>query len=207
MICWKVNFLDKIIISVHHEKRQSYGIILKSLVFFLILYYPVLVTHEIGHALVCVSEGGVPTLDVSLTGEGHGTCTPEPDNQFLYHISGGVFASVLSGILLILWRTIPNYVKIVSVTFATIQGINALIEAFANASYISDPSMRYIVFNVITFALFTGLLFLYIREPSTKSSSGFRNNIETMIHGLCSKCGNNNPKESVFCNKCGFNLK
>jgi hypothetical protein len=193
---------------MHHEKRQSYGIIYKSLVFFLILYYPVLYTHEIGHALVCVFEGDqVEEMYVSWTGEGHTKCIPEPNNQFLFHISGGAFASVLSATLLILWRTIPNYVKIVSITFATSEVINALIEAFANGSYINDPFTRYIVFNVITFALFTGLMALYIRQPSTQSSSGFSNHIETIIHGLCSKCGNNNPKESAFCNKCGFTLK
>lgn len=139
--------------------------------------------------------------------EGHSNCIPEPNNQFLYHISGGAFASVLSATLLILWRTIPNYVKIVSITFATSQGINALIETFAYASYINDSSMRYIVFSVITFALFTGLLLLYIRQPSIQSNSNFSNHIGTKIHGLCSKCGNNNPKESVFCNKCGFTLQ
>ncbi len=162
--------------------------------------------HEIGHALVCMSEGGVPTLNVSWTGEGHGSCSPEPHNQFLYHISGGTFASALSATLLILWRTIPNYVKIVSITFTIVQGINALIESFANNSYLNDPIMRDIVFNVITFAVFTGLMFLYVRQTSIQSNSSFSNS-KIKIHGLCSKCGNSNSKESAFCNKCGFALK
>jgi len=176
MIYWKVNFLDKIIVSVQNKNQQSYGIIYKSLVFFFILYLPVLYTHEIGHALACVFEGGqVETLYVSWTGEGHSNCIPEPNNQFLYHISGGGFASVLSATLLILWRTIPNYVKIVSITFSAGQGINALIETFAYASYVNDSSTRNIVFNVITFALFTGLMILYNKQPSTQSTSGFSN--------------------------------
>jgi len=117
---------------VQNKNLQGYGIVYKSLVFFFILYLPVLYTHEIGHALACVFEGGqVETLYVSWTGEGHSNCIPEPNNQFLYHISGGAFASVLSATLLILWRTIPNYAKIVSMTFAINQGINALIETFA----------------------------------------------------------------------------
>jgi hypothetical protein len=209
MICWKVNFLDKIIISVHHEKRQSYGIILKSVMFFFILYIPVVYVHEIGHTLVCFYEGDqVVTFTVSwITGVGHSSCSPEPNNQFLYHIAGGAFASVVSATFLILWRTIPNYVKIVSITFAITQGINAIIESFAYDSYIKYFPIWYIVLMVITFALFTGLMALYIRQPSTQSSSGFRNNIETRIQESCSKCGNNNPKESSFCNKCGFTLK
>ena len=117
---------------MQNKNLQGYGIVYKSLVFFFILYLPVLYTHEIGHALACVFEGGqVETLYVSWTGEGHSNCIPEPNNQFLYHISGGAFASVLSATLLILWRTIPNYAKIVSMTFAINQGINALIETFA----------------------------------------------------------------------------
>lgn len=69
MVCWKVNFLDKVIASMQNENRQSYGIVYKSLLFFLILYLPVLYTHELGHALVCVFEGGqVETLYVSWTG-------------------------------------------------------------------------------------------------------------------------------------------
>lgn len=194
---------------MQNEHRQSYGIIYKSVVFFLILYYPVLFTHEVGHALVCVMEGGqVDKFDVSLqTGGGNGSCIlPEQNNQFLYHISGGAFASVLSATLLIAWRIIPNYVKIVSITFTIIQGINALVESFAYDSYINDPTMRSIVFNVITFALFTGLMFLYIRQISTPSNSSFSNS-EKKIHELCSKCSNNNPTDSSFCNKCGFALK
>ena len=138
---------------------------------------------------------------------GRTSCTPEPNNQFLYHISGGGFASVLSATLLILWRMIPNYVKIVSITFVTSQGINALIETFAYASYINDFSIWYIVLSAITFVLFTGLLFLYIRQQSIQSNSNFSNHSGTKINGLCSKCGNNNPKESEFCNKCGFTLQ
>jgi hypothetical protein len=132
--------------------------------------------------------------------------SPEPNNQFLYHISGGAFASVVSATLLILWRIIPNYVKIVSITFTTVQGINALAESFAYASYINYPTMRDIIFSVITFVLFTCLMFLYVRQTSVQSNSSFSNS-ETKIHGLCSKCGNNNPKASTFCNKCGFALK
>ncbi len=191
---------------MQNENRQSYSIIYKSLAFFLILYYPVVFIHELGHSLVCVFEGGqVETLYVTWTGEGHSSCTLEPSNQFLYHISGGGFASVLSAILLIVWRMIPSYVKIVSITVATNQGINALAEAFAHASYINDHFMRYIAFNVLTFALFTGLLLLYIRQ-STRDNFGFNNN-GTKIRGLCSKCGNDNTKESAFCNKCGSTLK
>ncbi len=207
MICWKVNLSDKVIVFIQNKNLQSYGIIYKSLVFFLILYLPVLYAHEIGHALICVLEGGQAEMpSVSWIGEGYTNCIPEPNNQFLYHISGGGFASVLSSTLLILWKMIPNYVKIVSITYATGQGINAIIETFAYASYISDSSMRYILFNVITFALFTGLLLLYIRQSSVQSNSNFSNYVGTKIHGLCSKCGNNNPKESTFCNKCGFAL-
>lgn len=156
---------------MQNEHQQSYGIICKSLIFFLILYYPVLYAHELGHSLVCVFEGGqVDNLSVSWTGVGHSDCIPEPNHSFLYHISGGIFAGVLSSILLILWRVIPNYVKIVSITFTTIQGINALIESFAYASYIKDFSMWFIVFNIITFALFTGLMALYIRQPTVSKS-------------------------------------
>lgn len=209
MSCWKVNFLDKVLVSMQNEKRQSYGIIYKSLLFFLILYLPVVYIHEIGHCLVCFYEGDqVTTFSVSwITGVGHSSCIPEPNNQFLYHISGGVFASLVSATLLILWRTIPNYVKIVSITLVISQVINAVIESFAYDSYIKYFPMWYIVLMIITFALFTGLMALYIRQPSTQSNSGFSNHSGTKIHGLCSKCGNNNPKESAFCNKCGFTPK
>jgi hypothetical protein len=191
---------------VQNEHRQSYGIIYKSLALFLILYVPVLYTHEIGHALACVLEGGqVTTLGVSWIGEGYSSCIlPESNNPFLYHMSGGAFASALVATLLILWRIIPNYVKIVSITFAASQGINALAESFAYDSYINDPTMRSIVFSVITFALFTGLMFLYIRQISIQGNSS---NSETKIHELCSKCNNINSADSSFCNKCGFALK
>lgn len=159
---------------MQNENRQSYGIVYKSLIFFLILYLPVLYVHELGHSLICVFEGGqVETLYVSWIGEGHSSCSHEPNNQFLYHISGGAFASALSAILLIVWRTIPNYVKIVSITFAISQGINALVEALAHVNYINDDSTRYLVFNAITFALFTGLMILYIRQPNIQNNSGF----------------------------------
>lgn len=156
---------------MQNENRQSYGIIYKSLIFFFILYMPVLYAHELGHSLVCVFEGGqVETLYVTWIGEGRSSCIPEPNNQFLYHVSGGAFASALSAILLVVWRTIPNYVKIVSITFALSQCINALIEAFVHTSYINDHYMRYIVFNVITFTLFTGLMVRYIRQSSHGNS-------------------------------------
>jgi hypothetical protein len=64
---------------------------------------------------------------------------------------------------------------IVSITFATSQGINALVETFAYASYVNDSSTRNIVFNVITFALFTGLMILYNRQPPIQSDSGLSN--------------------------------
>lgn len=154
------------------ENQQSYGIIYKSLIFFFILYVPVLYAHELGHSLVCVFEGGqVETLYVTWTGEGRSTCIPEPNNQFLYHVSGGAFASVLSAILLVVWKTIPHYVKIVSITFVISQGINALIEAFVHTSYINDHFMRYAVFNVITFALFTCLMILYIVKSTHNNPS------------------------------------
>ena len=158
--------------------------------------------------MVCVLEGDqIVKLGISLTGEGYGECSPEPNNQFLFHISGGALASILSATLLILWRIIPNYVKIVSITFTITQAINALIEAFANDSYLNDPTMRSVIFNVITFTLFTGLMFLYIRQPSVQSTSSSSNDDGIKIQELCTKCGNNNPKASTFCNKCGFALK
>lgn len=191
---------------MQNEHRQSYGIIYKALVFFLILYLPVILTHELGHSLVCVFEGDhVETFGISWIGEGYSSCIPEPNNQFLYHISGGAFASTLSATLLILWRIIPNYVKIVSITFAISQGINALVESFAYDIYINNPTALSIIFSVITFTLFTGLMFLYIRQISKNNSS--LSNSGTKIQELCSKCGNNNPTDSSFCNKCGFALK
>lgn len=193
---------------MHNEHRQSYGIVYKSLLFFLILYLPVILAHELGHSLVCVFEGNhVETFGISWTGVGYSSCIPEPNNQFLYHISGGAFASILSATLLILWRIIPNYVKIVSITFVASQGINALVESFAYGIYINNPTVSSIIFSVITFTLFTGLMFLYLRQISTPSNSSFSNDAVTKINEVCSKCNNNNPKESAFCNKCGFALK
>jgi hypothetical protein len=126
--------------------------------------------HEFGHCLICSFEGDqVVELYVTWTGEGHSRCIPEPNNQLLYHFLGGGFASIVSSILLLAWRRIPNYVKIVSLTFVISQGMNAVVEAFAHDSYMSNHLMRYTLFNVITFVLFAGLLILYIRRHSFKN--------------------------------------
>lgn len=145
------------------ELRLDLGTAFKSLILLFIFAIPTAYVHELGHSMVCTNQGAKAEIQMSFTGIGNTNCIGTLHDQFTYHLAGGLLAGLVAAIPLVLWKKIPSYAKIVSLSLAAGQFINMIVETFAYSSYINDTGYWSGMFGIIDLVLFVGLVFYFAR--------------------------------------------
>lgn len=137
-----------------------------SIGFLTAFFIPVTYVHELGHAIVCSSEGLEYKIAVGING-GFTLCKGDLKNDFIYWMMGGTLATVVSLIPLAFRKlTLKNpSVLIASLSFATGNGFIAIVETVAHQSYINDSVMWYGVSAVVNVVTFIVLVLKYAQKP------------------------------------------
>jgi len=145
----------------------NYGTVIKAVIFLGLIYLPVGYIHETGHAMACNFGGGMSTIDFSFSQEST-ICAGPINNHFVYLLSGGLLAAFVLSLPLIFWKVLPNFIKIVLLTFAIGQGINAIVESFFYSSYINANGFWSQGFALVGMAIFLSLVFILGRNRGTE---------------------------------------
>ena len=143
-------------------------IMLKSILLLLIFSIPFNFVHEIGHVIICTTEGNEFNLTLSLIGGSVICFGDELKNPDLYHAFGGVFAMGIALVPLFLRR---NYISIAFLSFAISHGLNAVIETTMHSSYIENIELWGVLLAVINIIVFASLLCLFSMKKSEMISA------------------------------------
>ena len=154
-------------IAVHQIWNKNKLLIISALTI-LILFFPTGIIHELGHILVCASNGYDYAFTVGdLALNVHCTSTPQP--ILWYFALGGIFglASTLSLFLFKTVRSIPGIFIGVSVT-AFDHFLKAIFETFTHSAYLNDRNLS-IYMSVLTVFFMLGLFVFFSKCAKSKT--------------------------------------
>ena len=154
-------------VTIHQIWNKNKLLIISALTI-LILFFPTGIIHELGHILVCASNGYDYAFTVGdLALNVHCTSTPQP--ILWYFALGGIFglASTLSLFLFKTVRSIPGIFIGVSVT-AFDHFLKAIFETFTHSAYLNDRNLS-IYMSVLTVFFMLGLFVFFSKCAKSKT--------------------------------------
>jgi hypothetical protein len=143
-------------------------LLIVSAVTIITLFFPTGFAHELGHILVCASNGYDYVFsfgDLALNVR----CSSLPDPILLYFALGGIFGMIASVSLFLLKqvRTNPGIFIGVSVT-AFDHFLKSIFETFTHSAYLSNPNLS-IYMSVITVFFMLGLFVFFSKRAKSKT--------------------------------------
>ena len=139
-------------------------LLIVSAVTIIILFFPTGLAHELGHILVCTSNGYDYTFTLSdLALNVHCSDTPQP--ILLYFALGGIFGMIASMSLFLLKqvRTNPGIFIGVSVT-AFDHFLKSIFETFTHTAYLSNLNLSVYMSVLSASFMISLLIFFSMRE-------------------------------------------
>ncbi len=144
-------------------------LLIVSAVTIIILFFPTGFVHELGHILVCTSNGydyvfSIGDLALNVR------CSNTPQPILLYFALGGIFGMIASVSLFLSKRirTNPGIFIGVSVT-AFDHFLKAIFETFAHSAYLSNPNLS-IYMSVISVFFMLGLFMFFSKRAKVKTA-------------------------------------
>ena len=140
-----------------------------SAITILVLFFPTGMIHELGHILVCTSNGYDYTFSVAdLALNVHCSASPQP--LLLYFALGGIFGMIASVSLFLSKkiRTNPGIFIGVSVT-AFDHFLKSIFETFAHSAYLSNPNLS-IYMSVLSVFFMLGLFVFFSKRVKRKTA-------------------------------------
>ena len=159
--------MNKITLRQVWDKNRL--LILSSLVI-LILFFPTGFAHELGHILVCVSNGYDYTLTVgNLALNVH--CSSSPQPLLLYFALGGIFGMIASLSLFLSKRVRSSNAIFIGVSIVAFDHfLKSIFETFAHSAYLFDPKLS--IYMSILGAFFMLCLLMFFTKRAKKYNSG-----------------------------------
>ncbi len=144
-------------------------LLIVSAVTIIILFFPTGFVHELGHILVCASNGydyAFSIGDLALNVR----CSNTPQPILLYFALGGIFGMISSGSLFLSKkvRTNPGIFIGVSVT-AFDHFLKTIFETFTHSAYLSNLNLS-IYLSVLTVFFMLGLFVFFSMRDKNKSN-------------------------------------
>lgn len=152
-----------------NSRKDRFGkviqMLIKAGITMAIMFYPIGLIHESGHALICISDGGTFSwYDFFLHSV---NCDGVIKSYFSYWSLGGIFGMVASSLVLIPKRIRNNKALLLGVlTTIFSQFVNFLFETFAHFAYLNNPIASILMSASI------GLFFFSLFSAFTKPSKG-----------------------------------
>lgn len=139
----------------------------KSGLIMIIMFYPIGLIHESGHALICVSNSG--SFEWSDFFLHQVFCNGNIDSYFLYWSLGGIFGMIASSLVLILRRIRKNKAFMLGVlTVMFTQFVNFVFETFAHFAYLNSP-IASMLMSTSTIIFFFSLLNRFASTPKNET--------------------------------------
>ena len=143
-------------------------LLIVSTVTIIILFFPTGFVHELGHILVCVSNGYDYAFSIGdLALNVH--CSNTPQLILLYFALGGIFGMIASVSLFLSKkiRTNPGIFIGVSVT-AFDHFLKSIFETFTHSAYLSNPNLS-IYMSVLSVFFMLGLFVFFSKRATSKT--------------------------------------
>lgn len=147
------------------KKQKSVIVGLYSSIILALLALPSVYIHEVGHLLVCASEGINHTMDINVFG-GTLYCHMMPANESLFLAFGGIFAMMILSVPLIWKKVSKNVVLFIPLVSLIIgHGVNSIIETFLATWYLQHIVGTIILLNaIVVISFFVLFYFMVIKK-------------------------------------------
>ena len=152
-----------------HEIWDKNRLLIVSAVTIIILFFPTGFVHELGHILVCASNGYDYTLSIGeLALNVHCSNTPQP--ILLYFALGGIFGMIASGSLFLLKQVRTNTGIFIGVSVTAFDHfLKTIFETFIHSAYLSNLNLS-IYMSVLTVFFMLGLFVFFSMRDKNKSN-------------------------------------
>ena len=143
-------------------------LLIVSAVTIIILFFPTGFVHELGHILVCASNGYDYAFSIGdLALNVHCSNTPQP--ILLYFALGGIFGMTASGSLFLSKRIRANPGIFIGVSVTAFDHfLKSIFETFAHSAYLSNPNLS-IYMSVLTVFFMLGLFVFFSKRAKSKT--------------------------------------
>ena len=152
-------------------RRQIWNrnkLLIISAITILVLFFPTGMIHELGHILVCTSNGYDYVFSIAeLALNVH--CSSSPQPLLLYFALGGIFGMIASVSLFLSKkiRSNPGIFIGVSVT-AFDHFLKSIFETFAHSAYLSNPNLS-VYMSVLVVFFMLGLYVFFSKRAKVKT--------------------------------------
>ena len=111
------------------NQKLDFKLVRNATIVLIVCILPMSYAHEIGHAIICVSEGNYFQIHMGVDNASL-VCLGTISNSELFYFFGGFFATIIALVPFAKYTWMKNHrwAVIASLTFATGHGINAIIE-------------------------------------------------------------------------------
>ena len=160
-----INFSSRKSSDQPHKTKLDYKIIRNATIVLIVFIIPMSYSHEIGHAIICASEGNLFQINMSLNNASL-VCLGTLENIELFYVFGGFFAMSLALIPFVKysWMINHKWAVIVSLSFAIGHGINAVIEWGLTLWYLEKGLGPELLMNMTSFFVYFALLVYFGRK-------------------------------------------
>lgn len=147
------------------KRKLDYKIIRNATIVLIVFIIPMSYFHEIGHAIICASEGNSFQINMSFTNASL-VCLGTLENSELFYVFGGFFAMTITLIPFVKysWMINHKWAVIVCLSFAIGHGINAVIEGGLTLWYLENGLGPELILNMTSFFVYFGLLVYFGRQ-------------------------------------------
>ena len=144
-------------------------LLIVSAVTIIILFFPTGFVHELGHILVCASNGYDYVFSIGdLALNVHCSNTPQP--ILLYFALGGIFGMITSASLFLLKQVRTNHGIFIGVSVTAFDHfLKAIFETFTHSAYLSNLNLS-IYMSVLTVFFMLGLFVFFSMRDKSKSN-------------------------------------
>lgn len=149
----------------------------------LILIIPFGIIHELGHGIICASEGIEFTTHISPFGSSI-ICHGDVANKDLFHVMGGLLASVVAITPYLFAKKhlekLP-YLSIVLLSLAVGHAVNAVIETAFFDSYIDNNIVTVFSINMVSMIAFIYFAYYYSKTTLKQKQDNLINDIKEKL--------------------------
>ena len=146
------------------EPKIDFKIVRNATILLILLVIPLNFVHELGHGLICELEGNQSQISIGLPNSSL-LCFGGISNNFLFYVSGGLFAMGISLLPFckISWIRNHPWIMITSLSLALGHGVNSIIEVTITSWYLQNEITSQIILNFISFSSYIVFLIIFGR--------------------------------------------
>ena len=144
-------------------------LLIVSAITILVLFFPTGFVHELGHILVCTSNGYDYVFSIdNLALNVHCSALPQP--ILLYFALGGIFGMIASVSLFLSKKTRSNPGIFIGVSVTAFDHfLKSIFETFTHSAYLSNPNLS-ICMSVLSVFFMLALFVFFSKRATSKTA-------------------------------------